>query len=284
MASIRRAAVLGSPIAHSLSPVLHRAAYEALGLEHWRYERHEVDEAGFASFLRSCDSTWAGLSLTMPLKVTAIQHMDVIEPLAQVVGAINTVLLTPGPLLVGANTDVHGIVAALAGATPQGRATASKAVIIGGGATASSALIALGQIGVKAATVVVRSRSRAGGVMRAGTNAGLEPNFVTFEEDRLPAVLAEADVIISTIPRAGSAHLLELLEAVHPQPGQILLDVIYGGGASPLLEFWHTRGGSTATGLDMLLHQAAEQVRLMTSAPPPIAAMRAALDASLAQG
>lgn len=261
---------------------MHQRAYEVLGLDEWHYGRHEVDEASFAQFLSSCGPEWAGLSLTMPLKVTAMQHMDVIEPLAKVVGAINTVLFTPGPLLVGANTDVHGIVAALGDATPLPRKRASRAVIIGGGATASSALIALGQIGAISPDVVVRSRSRAGGVMRAGNNAGLEPRFITFDDPHLPTLIAQADVVISTIPAAATQELNSLIAYLDLKPEQVLLDVIYGDGPSQLIATWRERGGSTTTGLEMLLHQGAEQVRLMTSRTPPIAEMRESLIEAIA--
>src|SRR3954465_4946696 len=88
-----RAAVLGHPTPHSLSPSLHRAAYAALGLDDWRYDAFDVTEEGLPGFVADLDGPWAGLSLTMPLKQTVIPLLDHIEPLAQVVGAVNTVLL-----------------------------------------------------------------------------------------------------------------------------------------------------------------------------------------------
>ncbi|NEC92910.1 shikimate dehydrogenase, partial [Streptomyces sp. SID12501] len=109
--AVHRAAVLGHPVAHSLSPVLHAAAYAALGLDGWRYDAVDVTEDALVTFLRDLDPTWAGLSLTMPLKQTVLPLLDHVEPLAEVVGAVNTVLVHgagAGRTLTGANTDVHG--------------------------------------------------------------------------------------------------------------------------------------------------------------------------------
>ena len=121
----RRAAVLGHPVAHSLSPTLHRAAYAALGLDEWAYDPVDVTEEQLADFVAGLSDEWVGLSLTMPLKQTVLPLLDHVEPLAQVVGAVNTVLLQgsgPARTLVGANTDVHGLVAALREGLPLRRA------------------------------------------------------------------------------------------------------------------------------------------------------------------
>ncbi len=146
----RRAAVLGHPIAHSLSPRLHRAAYAALGLEGWRYDAVDVTEEALGAFLAGLTDEWAGLSLTMPLKQTVLPLLDHVEPLAAVVGAVNTVLVQGGgarPVLTGTNTDVHGIVVALAEALgPQALSGAQPvriAAVLGAGATAASTLAAL---------------------------------------------------------------------------------------------------------------------------------------------
>src|SRR5262250_221072 len=109
-----KAAVLGSPIAHSLSPVLHRAAYRALGLTGWTYQAIECDEARLPDLLAACDASWAGLSLTMPLKRAVLPLLDHTEPLAAEVGAANTVVFAAGRRH-GHNTDVPGLLAALAG-------------------------------------------------------------------------------------------------------------------------------------------------------------------------
>ena len=270
MLETRRAAVLGHPIAHSLSPVLHRAAYQALGLP-WHYEAIDVDSGGLADFISSLGPEWAGLSLTMPLKVEAVPLMDFIEPMAKLVGAVNTVVMqrvADQRHLVGANTDVYGIVAALREAGVDG---ATTGVVIGGGATATSALAALGQLGVTAPVVAVRDRTRAGGLMRASTKMGLTVRFAGIEE--AASLAAQAAVTVSTIPAdAGAAIAQEVREA-----SGTLLDVIYSPLVTPLGAAWEAAGGTRVGGERMLLHQAAEQVRLMTGREVPIDAMDAAL-------
>lgn len=272
----RRAAVLGHPISHSLSPVLHNAAYEALGLD-WIYDAHDVTEPQFDGFVAGLGDEWAGLSLTMPLKVEAVRHMDFIEPMAKLVGAVNTVLIQTtgaGRHLVGANTDVYGIVAALGEADLE---RASRGVIVGGGATATSAMAALGQLGVTAPVVAVRDKSRAGGLMRAATKMGVAPRFVALE--RAQEFLPDAEVAVSTIPADAGEGLAATL--VEVGTGAVLLDVIYSPLVTPLGARWAQLGGSRVGGERMLVHQAGEQVRLMTGKTAPIEAMFRALNAVL---
>src|SRR5689334_15730684 len=109
---MKQAAILGHPIGRALSPVLHRAAYAALGLD-WTYSAIDCDEDLLPGFLRGLDDSWAGLSLTMPLKRVAVPLLDRASALAAAVGAVNTVTVTDG-LLIGENTDIVGMVAALA--------------------------------------------------------------------------------------------------------------------------------------------------------------------------
>ena len=139
----RRAAVLGSPIAHSLSPVLHRAAYAELGLAHWSYDRFEVDEAALPGFLDGLDGSWAGLSLTMPLKRAILPLLDGISDTAASVEAVNTVVFTDDGRRIGDNTDIPGMIAAL---RERGVDKVDSAAVLGAGATASSALAALSRI------------------------------------------------------------------------------------------------------------------------------------------
>ena len=274
MLETKRAAVLGHPIAHSLSPALHRAAYQALGLP-WHYDAVDVDSGGLATFLRDLGPEWAGVSLTMPLKVEAVPLMDFIEPMAKLVGAINTVLIqrfADQRHLVGANTDVHGIVAAFREA---GIDRAGTGVVLGGGATATAAIAALGQLGVATPVVAVRDRARAGALLRASTTMGLTVRFVALEEAASRA--SGADLVVSTIPAdAGAAVGAEVTTA-----SGTLLDVIYSPLVTPLGSAWETAGGSRIGGERMLLHQAAEQVRLMTGLEAPIHEMNAALLAVL---
>lgn len=274
MIEARRAAVLGHPISHSLSPTLHRAAYQALGLP-WHYDAVDVDAGRLAAFVAELGPEWAGLSLTMPLKIEAVPLMDFIEPMAKIVGAINTVLIqrfADQRHLVGANTDVHGIVAALREA---GVTSARSAVVLGGGATATSALAALGQLGIHQPVVLVRDRSRAGGLMRAASKMGVTVHFADVAD--AGRLAPEADVVVSTIPAdAGAAVAADLAPA-----SGTLLDVVYSPLVTPLGEAWEAAGGRRVGGERMLLHQAAEQVRLMTGREAPIEEMDAALRAKL---
>ncbi|MDM7853417.1 shikimate dehydrogenase [Cellulomonas alba] len=274
---MRRAAVLGHPIAHSLSPVLHRAAYADLGLASWRYEAVDVTEDALAAFVAGLDSSWAGLSLTMPLKQTVLPLLHHVEPLALVVGAVNTVLIQgagASRVLTGANTDVHGIVAALA---EGGLTRAGRAVVLGGGATAASTLAALAQLGCPSATVLVRSQARAGGLMRAAHRMGVTPVFRSLDE--AAARLGGADVVVSTLPPHAADTLAATLDGT---PRGVLLDVAYDPRPTALQAAWERAGGVAVGGERMLLHQAAEQVRLMTGRPGPVGAMSAALEAVLA--
>ncbi|EYR62822.1 shikimate dehydrogenase [Actinotalea ferrariae CF5-4] len=281
-AAARRAAVLGHPIAHSLSPVLHRAAYAALGLDCWQYDAVDVREEELAGFVAGLDGSWAGLSLTMPLKQTVLPLLDHVEPLADVVGAVNTVLVqaAPGrPVLVGANTDVHGVVASLREGLGEQRRIAS-AVVLGAGATAASTLAGLAELGCTTAQVFVRSVGRAGATMRAAHRMGVEPRFLPMDPaERLLDAMRTADVVVSTLPaRAADPFAASLGDAV----GGVLLDVAYDPRQTALGTAWRAADGRAVGGERMLLHQATEQVRLMTGLPAPRAAMEQALEAALA--
>lgn len=273
-----RAAVLGHPVAHSLSPTLHRAAYAALGLDDWAYEARDVTEEQLEGFVRALPDEWAGLSLTMPLKQTVIPLLDHVEPLAQVVGAVNTVLLQgtgAGRTLVGANTDVHGLVAALREGLAPGAAV-RHAVVLGAGATAASTLAALAELGCTAPRVLVRSAARAGGLLRAAHRMGVEP--VLRPLDEAAGTVVGADVVVSTLPPRAADPIAEQLAG---SPAGVLLDVAYDPRPTALHARWVALGGVAVGGERMLLHQAAEQVRLMTGRPGPVEAMDAALAAVL---
>jgi shikimate dehydrogenase len=276
----RRAAVLGHPVRHSLSPVLHRAAYDALGLADWRYEALDVTSEGLPDVLGALDDSWAGLSLTMPLKHAVMPLLDHVEPLAEVVGAVNTVLVqhAPGrPVLVGANTDVHGLVAALRERLVAGPGPLSAAVI-GAGATAASTLAALGQLGCTTPTVHLRSIGRAGSLIRAAHRMGVEPRYAGLAE--AADVVERADVVVSTVP----AHAADGLaaELAGRRVHGVLLDVVNDPRPTALSTAWEAAGGASVGGERMLLHQAAEQVRLMTGRVAPLEAMDRALEERLA--
>jgi shikimate dehydrogenase len=260
--------VLGSPIRYSLSPVLHTAAYAALGLSGWRYEAIECDEAALPTFVAGLGPEWAGLSLTMPLKRVALAVADEISPLASAVGAANTLLL--GARRRAENTDVAGILAAL---RETGLDRVSAAVVLGAGGTAQAALAALRELGEPAPTVVVRDPARTAQLRDTADRLGLAPTI----SGGLPDVeLPAADVVISTLP-PGAA------DALRPQrwaAGTVVLDVVYTPWPTPFAASALAGGCRIVSGLALLLHQAVAQVELMTGRGAPVDQMRAALDAA----
>lgn len=274
--ALRRAAVLGHPIAHSLSPVLHRAAYADLGLSNWEYQRHDVQAEQLADFVAGMDDSWAGLSLTMPLKYAALSLADHVDPQAEAVGAVNTLLRGPGGLLTAANTDVYGLTAALGEVTTPGH-TAQHAVIVGGGATACSALAALGELGIHSPVVLARSLQRVGAVHRAASKMGTEPQFRQWDGPEVPRLLRSADIVLSTVPQYAADGLAAHLHGTRLQEHQVLLDVVYADWPTAVASAWQEAGGTIAPGHLMLLHQGVEQVRLMTGRPGPVEPMRRAL-------
>lgn len=278
-----KAAVLGNPVSHSLSPVLHRAAYAALGLADWTYEAVEVDENGLAAFMDGLDTDglhttgerWSGLSLTMPLKGVVLSLLDAVSPLAEAVGSVNTVTF-PGGRRVGDNTDVHGMVAALAEA---GVDQVSWGCVLGGGSTAASALAALRELGCRTPTVYVRSTARAAAIRRVAADLGVQPALADW--DGAWESLC-ADVVISTVPAGATDELAgQLAGDPVPTTGPVLLDVVYAPWPTQLARTWRRRGGAVVPGWQMLLHQAAAQVTLMTGREAPLEAMRAALVAEV---
>jgi shikimate dehydrogenase len=282
-----KAAVLGKPIAHSLSPVLHRAAYRALGLADWTYELVECDEPGLAAYLESRGPEWAGLSLTMPLKRTVLPLLDRVDHLAAATGGANTVVFGPGGRH-GYNTDVQGIVDAFTEAgTPVLASTGPGSVtILGAGATACSALAAVGELGVTDVDVVARDRSRADGPLatadRLGMTARLRP-WTEFADAVLANTGAPApDLLISTVPAGAADDYAERIRLTRHAP-RVLLDVVYHPWPTSLAQAAADTGSIVASGYAMLLHQAVAQVELMTGKPAPVEAMRAAGQRELAR-
>ncbi|TDD76852.1 shikimate dehydrogenase [Actinomadura darangshiensis] len=269
----RRAAVLGSPVAHSLSPVLHGAAYAAMGLDDWSYGAVECGEDGLAALLGGLGPEWAGLSLTMPLKRVALDLVDTVSDLAVKVGGANTIVLRDGRRH-GDNTDVYGIETALAEA---GLKAPASALVLGGGATAASALAALARLGTHEAVLAVRAPERAAGTAGVGERFGLAVRVETL--DRVPAHLP-AELVVSTLPgRAADAFAGPVAES-----GAALFDVVYAPWPTALAAAVRRSGGTVVGGFAMLLHQAVRQVALMTGREDvPVAAMRAAGEAELAR-
>lgn len=269
MAEPRRLAVLGSPIGHSRSPDLHRAAYGVLGLD-WRYDRVEVDDAGLAGFLAGLGPDWRGLSLTMPLKRRVAELVPSLDDVARATRQGNTILLRNGAPARAFNTDVHGIVQAFADA---GLAAVDHGIVLGGGATAESAVAALRQLGAYV-TVAVRSPEKVAGVF--ADDIGIM-NLRDIEDD-----LRDADAVVSTIPNGADVRL-----PVPDRLGGTLLDVAYHPWPSALAARWSLAGGEVVSGLEMLLHQAVHQIRIFVAGDPAtplpdeaavIRAMRAAVE------
>jgi len=270
---IRRAAVLGKPIAHSLSPVLHRAAYTELGLADWSYDRFEIDEAALPGFLERLGAEWAGLSLTMPLKRAVIPLLDEISATAASVEAVNTVVITEDGRRLGDNTDIPGMVAAL---RERGIEQVDSAAILGAGATASSALAALARICTGEVVAYVRSRERAAEMRQWGERLEIEVRT----EDWADAERAlRAPLVIATTP----AGTTDALAAAVPGRPTTLFDVLYDPWPTDLAARWSAYGGAVVGGLDLLVHQAVLQVEQMTGRhPAPVDAMRKAGEHALA--
>ncbi|MBE0009836.1 MULTISPECIES: shikimate dehydrogenase [unclassified Arthrobacter] len=263
-----RAAVIGSPIGHSRSPALHRAAYDLLGFD-CSYEAVDVTPEDLPAFVAGVRSSgnWRGLSVTMPHKTAMVDLVDSVTSLAGVLGVLNTVTVDasgPEAVLTGHNTDVAGIVGALrhGGVLEAPR----SAVILGGGGTAAASLAALQLLGATGVTVFVRSLGRAAPLSVLGETLGLQVQLR--EWDGAAAGLLAADVVISTLPPGGADALagslvnLPVPREHHPQP--VLLDVAYDPWPSPLAAAWEARDGAIVPGLEMLIYQAVEQVRLFT--------------------
>ena len=271
----RRAAVLGSPIKHSLSPVLHGAAYQALDLHGWHYDKIECDEPGLPRLVDSMGPEWAGLSLTMPLKRVALTVADEVSPLAEAVGAANTLVFPASGPAGGRradNTDVAGMVSALREA---GLARVEQAVILGAGGTAQSALAAVRELGNQSPIVLVRNLARTGELRETAERLGMRP---TISGGLFTEPLPAADLVISTLP--GSAA--DSLSATRWKPDTMVLDVVYAPWPTPFAGSALAAGCPVVSGLTVLLYQAVAQVELMTGHPGPVEAMRTALVAAVA--
>ncbi|MET8328039.1 shikimate dehydrogenase [Streptomyces sp. NPDC005181] len=269
-----RAAVLGSPIAHSLSPVLHRAAYAELGLTGWSYDRFEIDEAALPGFIEGLDASWAGLSLTMPLKRAIIPLLDSVSVTASSVEAVNTVVFTEDGRRVGDNTDIPGMIAAL---RERGVEKADSAAVLGAGATASSALAALSEICTGLVTAYVRSRERGDEMRGWGERLGVDVRIADWADAEQAL---RAPLVIATTP-AGTTDALT--GAVPAAPGT-LFDVLYEPWPTGLAAAWSARGGAVVGGLDLLVHQAVLQVEQVTGRrPAPLDVMRRAGEQALSE-
>ncbi|GGP62725.1 shikimate dehydrogenase [Saccharothrix coeruleofusca] len=267
----RRAAVIGSPVSHSLSPVLHNACFAELGLD-WSYDRVECAADGVAGLVAGLGPEWAGLSVTMPAKRAALAVASSATPRAELVGAANTLVPRDGGWRADC-TDVDGVTGALRAAC--GFTSGSTALLLGAGGTATAALVALASVGVRSVSLVVRDPARAVEAVACARRAGVALDVVAWAEADFAALAAGSDVLVSTVPPAATGPIADAL-ALAP----CALDVIYHPWPTPLAEAVGRAGRPLATGLDMLLHQAFGQAEQFTGQPAPREAMRKALRAA----
>lgn len=289
-------AVLGKPIRHSLSPTLHQAAYRALGLAGtWSYHRYEIDENHLGPFLSGLDSSWRGLSLTMPLKRTIQPYGLLSNMWARRLAVANTVVFDwdepgiPGParehglpLMRLYNTDVDGIDLAIrhawqtAGADMRPQRHGMHALVIGNGNTAMSAIAALSQLTspggavVRRITVAARHPEHNADIVALAehrdngrlSGIGIDVDIIVL--DRVPETIADCDIVISTIPSRAADPIADALGEAGAMVHGTLLDVAYDPRPSALNRAWSQAGGLSIGGEDMLLYQAIGQVCLMT--------------------
>jgi shikimate dehydrogenase len=264
-----RAAVLGRPVSHSLSPLLHRAAYTALGLDDWTYDALDVGAEDLHDLLAGLGDEWRGFSVTMPCKQAAVDVADVVEPLPRLLHAANTLVRTDSGWR-AENTDVTGVGMALQLA---GVERVTHAAIIGAGGTAAAAAVALSSLGAQHVDLVVRNADRAADLARVFQVLGVSTRVTPLADAEL-----DAPLVVSTVPVDAQPDVLAL-----PWRGdQTVLDVLYAPWPTPLAQRVTDVSGTVVGGLDVLFWQATVQVELFTGRPAPIAAMRAALDAAVA--
>ena len=271
---LRRAYVLGHPIAHSLSPALHRAAYAYLGEANLEYDRRDTLPDDLPAIMRGVRNPAgteeapyiAGLSVTMPLKTAVIQYCDELSETARVTGAVNTVY-PRGEKVLGDNTDVIGIVNALLHAGLKLNPERDEPAVIGGGATAISALTALHKLGYRRASVYARSLHKLGDLQAVAERLGVQLSTVALAEFPAEQKARRHNPVISTLPARAAdewASQLSGLKGASATHRPVLLDVAYNPWPSVLASAWEANGGTVVSGLEMLLYQAVEQVLLFT--------------------
>jgi shikimate dehydrogenase len=260
----RKAAVLGSPIAHSRSPQLHLAAYRALGLVDWTYDRIECSAEQLPGLVGSFGPEWVGVSVTMPGKFAALRFADERTPRAELVGSANTLVRTATGWRAD-NTDVDGVAGALGEAS-------GHAVVVGSGGTAPAVVVGLASLGVQRITVAARNRAKAEPVVELAGRVGVESRWHDIDDPDLAAVVAGVSVVVNTIPADAAARYASALAGT-----PVLLDAIYDPWPTPLASAVQAAGGRVISGLQMLLNQAYAQVEQFTGMPAPKEVMRAAL-------
>ncbi len=262
--------MLGKPIAHSKSPQLHLAAYRALGLTGWTYERIECDAEQLPGVVAGLGPEWVGVAVTMPGKFAALRFADERTDRAQRVGSANTLVRTPTGWRAD-NTDIDGVAGAL-GATVS---ASGWALVCGSGGTAPAAVAGLAQLGVRGITVVARNPDKAARLVDLGSGMGVTTRFCDLDGDGLADEVAGADVLVSTIPAEVAARYAGTLSGIG-----VLLDAVYDPWPTPLAAAVTAAGGRVVSGVQMLLHQAFAQVEQFTGLAAPRDAMTCALQAS----
>lgn len=265
-----RCAVLGDPVAHSLSPVLHRAGYAAAGLDGWSYDLQRVPAGGARAFVDGLGPDWRGLSVTAPLKRELLDLGAEVTERARLVGAGNTVVLTDGRRLVD-NTDLPGAVAAV---RERYAGPVTAATILGAGATAASTGLALVELGARTLTLLARTPARAAATVAVLTAHPGAPRVEVVPLDGGPVV---GEVVVSTVPAAAQTDEL----VARCGSAAVLFEALYDPWPTPLAASAGER--ALVSGLDLLVHQAALQFAMFTGVPAPLDAMRAAGEAALAE-
>ena len=260
----RRAGVLGSPIAHSRSPDLHLAAYRALGLDDWTYERIECGAEELPRVVGGFGPEWVGVSVTMPGKFAALRFVDEHTERAALVGSANTLVRTPAGWRAD-NTDIDGVPGAVGSAS-------GRTLVCGSGGTAPAAVVGLAELGVTGITVVARDPQKAARLVDLGTRIGVATRFCGLDSGELAGEVAAAEVLVSTLPADAAARYAGTFA-----PIPVLLDAVYDPWPTPLAAAVTAAGGRVISGLQMLLHQAFSQVEQVTGLPAPRAAMACAL-------
>ena len=260
----RKAAVLGSPIAHSKSPQLHLAAYRALGLDDWTYDRIECGAEELPGVVGGFGPEWVGVSVTAPGKFAALRFADEHTERADQVGSANTLVRTPHGWRAD-NTDVDGVAGAIG-------STSGQALVCGSGGTAPAAVVGLAQLGVSGITVVARNPDKAARLVDLGTRIGVATRFCGLDGGELADEVAAAEVLVSTIPADVAARYAGAFATI-----PVLLDAVYDPWPTPLAAAVAAAGGRVINGVQMLLHQAFAQVEQFTGLPAPREAMTCAL-------
>lgn len=259
--------MLGSPIAHSKSPLLHLAAYRALGLDGWTYERIECGAEELPGLVAGFGPEWVGVSVTAPGKFAALRFADEHTDRAAQVGSANTLVRTAHGWRAD-NTDVDGVAGAVGTASGQ-------ALVCGSGGTAPAAVAGLAQLGVAGITVLARNPDKAARLVELGSRIGVPTRFCGLDSDELAGRVAAAEVLVSTIPADVAAQYAGTFAAI-----PVLLDAVYNPWPTPLAAAVSAAGGRVISGLQMLLHQAFAQVEQFTGLPAPREAMTCALEAA----